>query len=81
MKNDYCQITIDKFIFIAVGTAVAGGPPHRSVREELPHTAPPLGITVRRIRITLLAAHAPADRLAVTALSPWQGLLMHASFG
>ena len=24
---------------IAVGTAVAGGPPRRSVREELPHTA------------------------------------------
>ena len=32
---------------IAVGTAVAGGPPHKSVREELPHTAPPLGITVK----------------------------------
>ena len=27
---------------IAVGTAVAGGPPHRSVRECLPHTAPTL---------------------------------------
>jgi hypothetical protein len=27
---------------IAVGTAVAGGPPHRSVREALPHTAPTL---------------------------------------
>ena len=27
---------------IAVGTAIAGHPPHRSVREELPHTAPPL---------------------------------------
>jgi hypothetical protein len=25
---------------IAVGTAIAGRPPHRSVREELPHTAP-----------------------------------------
>ena len=25
--------------YIAVGTAVAGGPPRRSVREELPHTA------------------------------------------
>ena len=24
----------------AVGTALPGGPPHRSVREELPHTAP-----------------------------------------
>ena len=29
-------------MFIAVGTAVAGGPPHRSVREGLPHTAPAL---------------------------------------
>jgi len=27
---------------IAVGTAVASGPPHRSVLEELPHTAPTL---------------------------------------
>ena len=27
---------------IAVGTAVAGGPPHRSVREGFPHTAPAL---------------------------------------
>ena len=26
--------------FIAVGTAVTGGPPRRSLREELPHTAP-----------------------------------------
>jgi hypothetical protein len=25
---------------IAVGTPVAGCPPHRSVREALPHTAP-----------------------------------------
>src|SRR5262245_8521980 len=24
---------------VAVGTALASGPPHRSVREELPHTA------------------------------------------
>ena len=30
---------IDGKNLIAVGTAVAGGPPHRSVREELPHTA------------------------------------------
>jgi hypothetical protein len=25
--------------WVAVGTALAGGPPHGSVREELPHTA------------------------------------------
>ncbi len=29
-----------QFDSIAVGTAVAGGPPHRSVREGFPHTAP-----------------------------------------
>ena len=29
---------------IAVGTAVTGGPPHRSVREALPHTAPALSL-------------------------------------
>ena len=28
--------------FIAVGTPITGRPPHRSVREELPHTAPTL---------------------------------------
>ena len=27
---------------IAVGIALSGDPPHRSVREELPHTAPAL---------------------------------------
>jgi hypothetical protein len=27
---------------VAVGTAIAGRPPHRSVRAELPHTAPAL---------------------------------------
>ena len=29
--------------FIAVGMPVARHPPHRSVREELSHTAPTLG--------------------------------------
>jgi hypothetical protein len=28
----------------AVGTALTGGPPHRSVRAVLPHTAPTLGV-------------------------------------
>jgi hypothetical protein len=31
---------------IAVGTVIADRPPHRSVREVLPHTAPPLGQTI-----------------------------------
>ena len=30
----------------ALGTAIAGRPPHRSVSEVLPHTAPPLGQTI-----------------------------------
>ena len=29
---------------VAVGTTLAGGPPHRSVREALLHTAPILGL-------------------------------------
>jgi hypothetical protein len=40
------MITAAFKVAIAVGTAVAGGPPHRSVREVFPHTAPPLGQTV-----------------------------------
>jgi hypothetical protein len=34
---------------IAVGTAIAGGPPRRSVREELPHTAPTLSRAPSRL--------------------------------
>ena len=33
---------------VAVGTAIAGRPPHRSVRAALPHTAPTLDSGVRR---------------------------------
>ena len=36
---------IRSLITFAVGTALAGGPPHRSVLEELPHTAPTSGRT------------------------------------
>ncbi|QEG43134.1 hypothetical protein UC8_51780 [Roseimaritima ulvae] len=35
--------------FFAVGTAVTGGPPHRSVLEELPHTAPALSRARKRM--------------------------------
>ncbi len=31
-----------KRFYLVVGTAIAGRPLHRSVRKELPHTAPPL---------------------------------------
>ena len=33
---------------IAVGTAIAGRPPHRSVRAELPHTALTLDVDAKR---------------------------------
>ena len=34
---------------VAVGTALAGGPPHRSVRAELPHTALTSGVWHRSV--------------------------------
>ena len=37
-----------KSMTIAVGTAIAGRPPHRSVRAELPHTALTLDVDVSR---------------------------------
>ena len=36
-----------KFVAIAVGTAIADRPPHRSVLAELPHTAPTVDVDVR----------------------------------
>ena len=63
---------------VAVGTALASGPPHRSVREGLPHTAltsgscdglPLVGIRMQynRLRLSLLAAcrtrHKPVTRI------------------
>jgi hypothetical protein len=37
------QLALEFIREVAVGTAVACRPPHRSVRAELPHTAPALG--------------------------------------
>ena len=34
---------------VAVGTALAGGPPHRSRRAELPHRAPALGLNAQAL--------------------------------
>ena len=34
---------------IAVGTAISGRPPHRSVRAELLHTAPTFDVDVRSV--------------------------------
>ena len=36
-------------VFIAVGTAISGRPPHRSVRAELLHTAPTFDVDVRSV--------------------------------
>ena len=44
------EVGVAKTTVVAVGTALAGRPPHRSVREELPRTAPPLGIGDRDSR-------------------------------
>ena len=38
----YAQFPGKCAVQVAVGTAIAGRPPHRSVRAELPHTAPTL---------------------------------------
>ena len=43
---------------IAAVTAIAGHPPHRSVRTELPHTAPPLGSDGRDVTIPTCRCHA-----------------------
>jgi len=43
---------------IAVGTAIAGRPPHRSVRAELPHTVAPLGSHGRDVAILNCRSHA-----------------------
>src|SRR3954447_1724548 len=48
-------------VSVAVGTALAGGPPRRSVRAELPHTALTSGVWRRSVR---------SDRGA----GPWDGV-------
>src|ERR1700736_1339307 len=57
---------------VAVGTGVAPSPPRRSVRAELPHTAPASGSwrrgVGRRFTHTL-----PSERHASPALSPARG--------
>ena len=55
----------------AVGTALSGRPPHRSVREELPHTAPPLGMTVE--------VHLPTCRSRLSRCFAWPGTVSGAS--
>ena len=48
---------------IAVGTALAGGPPHRSERAELPHSAPTSGSSDKaqlRVRMQDLGRREPS---------------------
>ena len=50
---------------VAVGTALAGGPPHRSQRAGLPHWAPALGFGVKphvRVRVHDADFREPSDR-------------------
>ena len=57
LRSDCVDHEVNRSGRIAVGTSVTGRPPHRSVLEELPHTAPTSGddakpadtITVSRI--------------------------------
>jgi len=56
---------------IAVGTAVASGPPHRSVREALPHTAPLSGVTVK----TFPSLRAVLAAFVEYSLNPAQSLV------
>jgi hypothetical protein len=43
VKNDECHA-------VAVGTVIADRPPHRSVRAELPHTAPTSDVWRQNVR-------------------------------
>src|SRR5881397_217746 len=64
---------------VAVGTALASGPPHKSVREELPHTALTSGSSDDQPLVLVVRATTPvtcipgsvsgASRLVVR--SPW----------
>src|SRR5215510_9276881 len=67
---------------VAVGTALASGPPHRSVREELPHTAltsgssdgQPFLRTQLVVRATTPVTRFPGSVSGTSALvvrSPW----------
>src|SRR5215467_7570597 len=70
------------FIRVAVGTALASGPPHGSVREELPHTAltsgssdgQPFLRTQLVVRATTPVTRFPGSGSGTSALvvrSPW----------
>ena len=47
-RSSVCRQYLPVLYSVAVGTPVARRPPHGSVREELPHTALTLGLTISR---------------------------------
>jgi hypothetical protein len=52
VKNARSSTSVQRFVrasSIAVGTAISGRPPHRSVRAELLHTAPTFDVDVRSV--------------------------------
>ena len=55
---------------VAVGTALASGPPHRSVREELPHTALASGSCDDQPLVLVVRTTTPVTR--IPALGPAQ---------
>jgi len=56
-------VMTSRTLWVAVGTPVTRRPPHRSVREELPHTAPASGQThlhtLVRKRMAVLGGREP----------------------
>src|SRR5262249_39820776 len=83
LLRDGCFIWFCHCAFsVAVGTALASGPPHRSVREELPHTALTSGLcdgqpflrTQLVVRTTTSVTRFPGSGSGTSALvvrSPW----------
>src|SRR5215468_6024589 len=77
LLRDGCFIWFCHCAFsVAVGTALASGPPHGSVREELPHTALTSGSSDGRlaVRTTTSVTRFPGSVSGTSALvvrSPW----------
>ena len=76
--NRSCGIAEKQLATVAVGTALAGGPPHRSQRAGLPHWAPALDLGVKphvRVRVHDADFREPADRQPVHPLPGDRGAL------
>ena len=60
-KDYYAQ---NKGCLVAVGTEVTFCPPHRSVRAELPHTAPTSGVTHKSAPLDMGAYYGVVEQTA-----------------